>query len=134
MWFGLYDINLVGYQGHVIHVVIAVWLMSVIEKKLHKIVPEIIDLFVTPLVTVLVTGYITLTVVGPIFSTVENWVLSAASNLIARPFGIGGMIVGALYAPTVVAGLHHMYNAIEAGLLSSNGINTWMPIPMNMKK
>lgn len=128
VWFGLYDINLVGYQGHVILVVIAVWLMSVIEKKLHKIVPEIIDLFVTPLVTVLVTGYITLTVVGPIFSTVENWVLSAASNLIALPFGIGGMIVGALYAPTVVAGLHHMYNAIEAGLLSSNGINTWMPI------
>lgn len=128
VWFGLYDINLVGYQGHVILVVIAVWLMSVIEKKLHKIVPEIIDLFVTPLVTVLVTGYITLTVVGPIFSTVENWVLSVASNLIALPFGIGGMIVGALYAPTVVAGLHHMYNAIEAGLLSSKGINTWMPI------
>ena len=128
VWFGLYDINLVGYQGHVILVVIAVWLMSVIEKKLHKIVPEIIDLFVTPLVTVLVTGYITLTVVGPIFSTVENWVLSAASNLIALPFGIGGMIVGALYAPTVVAGLHHMYNAIEAGHLISNGINTWMPI------
>lgn len=128
VWFGLYDIKLVGYQGHVIPVVIAVWLMSMIEKKLHKIVPEIIDLFVTPLVTVLVTGYITLTVVGPIFSTVENWVLSAATNLIALPFGIGGMIVGALYAPTVVAGLHHMYNAIEAGLLSSNGINTWMPI------
>lgn len=128
VWFGLYDINLVGYQGHVILVVIAVWLMSVIEKKLHKIVPEIIDLFVTPLVTVLVTGYITLTVVGPIFSTVENWVLSAASNLIALPFGIGGMIVGALYAPTVVAGLHHMYNAIEAGHLISKGINTWRPI------
>ena len=128
VWFGLYDINLVGYQGHVILVVIAVWLMSVIEKKLHKIVPEIIDLFVTPLVTVLVTGYITLTGVGPIFSTVENWVLSAASNLIALPFGIGGMIVGALYAPTVVAGLHHMYNAIEAGHLISKGINTWMPI------
>ncbi len=128
VWFGLYDIKLVGYQGHVIPVVIAVWLMSMIEKKLHKIVPEIIDLFVTPLVTVLATGYITLTIVGPIFSTVENWVLSAATNLIALPFGIGGMIVGTLYAPTVVAGLHHMYNAIEAGLLSSNGINTWMPI------
>lgn len=44
VWFGLYDIDLVGYQGHVIPVVIAVFLMSVIEKKLHKIVPEMIDL------------------------------------------------------------------------------------------
>lgn len=128
VWFGLYDVKLVGYQGHVIPVVIAVWLMSAIEKKLHKIVPEMIDLFVTPLVTVLVTGYLTLTIIGPIFSTIENWVLTGARNLIALPFGIGGMLIGGLYAPTVVAGVHHMYNAIEAGLLSSTGLNTWMPI------
>lgn len=128
VWFGLYDINMVGYQGHVIPVVIAVWLMSVIEKKLHKLVPEMIDLFVTPLVTVLVTGYMTLTIIGPIFSTIENYVLKGAQNIVALPFGIGGMILGGLYAPTVVAGVHHMYNAIEAGMLSSVGINTWMPI------
>lgn len=127
-WFGLYHIKLVGYQGHVIPVVIAVFLMSVIEKKLHKIVPEIIDLFVTPLVTVLVTGYVTLTVIGPVFSTLENYVLTGAQHLIAVPFGIGAALCGALYAPTVVAGLHHMYNAIEIGLLSQTGWNTWMPI------
>ena len=128
VWFGLYRIDLVGYQGHVIPVVIAVWFMSALEKRLHKLVPEIIDLFVTPLVTVLVTGYVTLTVIGPIFSTIENWVLNGAQSLITLPFGIGGAIVGAVYAPTVVAGVHHMYNAIEAGLLSSIGSNTWMPI------
>lgn len=127
-WFGLYDINLVGYQGHVIPVVIAVWVMSKIEKKLHKIVPEIIDLFVTPLVTVLVTGYLSLTIFGPVFSAIENGVLSGVEYLINIPFGIGAMLCGAVYAPTVVAGVHHMYNALEAGLLSANGINTWMPI------
>ncbi len=127
-WFGLYDINLVGYQGHVIPVIIAVWLMSFLEKKLHKIVPEIIDLFVTPLVTVMVTGYVTLTVIGPVFSTVENWVLSGARMLIGLPFGLGGLIIGGVYAITVVAGVHHMYNAIEAGLLSAGGLNIWMPI------
>lgn len=127
-WFGLFDINLVGYQGHVIPVIIAVWLMCMLEKWLHKIVPEIIDLFVTPLVTVLVTGYLTLTIIGPIFSTVENWVLAGARTLIGLPFGIGGLIIGALYAVTVVAGVHHMYNAIEAGLLSATNLNTWMPI------
>ena len=128
VWFGLYDIKLVGYQGHVIPVVIAVWLMATIEKKLHKIVPEIIDLFVTPLVTVLVTGYVTLTVIGPVFVVIENGVLDGAKWLITLPFGIGAAIAGAAYAPTVVAGVHHMYNALEAGLLSSEGVNTWMPI------
>lgn len=128
VWFGLYDIKLVGYQGHVIPVVIAVWLMSAIEKKLHKIVPEIIDLFVTPLVTVLVTGYVTLTIIGPVFVVIENGVLDGAKWLITLPFGIGAAIAGAAYAPTVVAGVHHMYNALEAGLLSAEGVNTWMPI------
>lgn len=127
-WFGLYKIDLVGYQGHVIPVVIAVWLMSTLEKWLHKHVPEIIDLFVTPLVTVLVTGYLTLTIVGPIFVIVENAVLGGAKALITVPFGIGSAIVGAFYAPTVVAGLHHMYNAIEAGLIAADGKNIWMPI------
>lgn len=128
VWFGLYEINMVGYQGHVIPVVIAVRLMSVIEKKLHKIVPEMIDLFVTPLVTVLATGYVTLTIIGPVFGWLESMVLSGIQMLIAVPFGIGGALCGAVYAPTVVAGIHHMYNALEAGLLSSTGVNTWMPI------
>lgn len=128
VWFGIYDVNLVGYQGHVIPVVIAVWVMSFIEKKLHKIVPEMIDLFVTPLVTVLVTGYLTLTIIGPIFSTLENGVLTGVQWLITLPFGIGAFLAGAVYATTVVAGVHHMYNALEASLLSSTGVNTWMPI------
>lgn len=128
VWFGLFDINLVGYQGHVIPVVIAVWFMSFIEKRLHKIVPEILDLFVTPLVTVLVTGYCTLTVFGPVFSFLENGILSAVEMLIAIPMGIGAALCGAIYAPTVVGGIHHMYNALEAGMLSADGVNIWMPI------
>lgn len=127
-WFGLYDINLVGYQGHVIPVVIAVWFMSVLEKKLHKLVPEMIDLFVTPLVTVLVTGYLTLTIFGPVFSWIETGVLNGVEFLITLPLGIGSALAGAIYAPTVVAGVHHMYNALEAGLISANGVNIWMPI------
>ena len=95
-WFGLYDINLVGYQGHVIPVVIAVWFMSALEKKLHKIVPEIIDLFVTPLVTVLVTGYMTLTIFGPVFSWIETGVLNGVEYLITLPFGIGSAVAGGI--------------------------------------
>lgn len=128
VWFGLYDVKLVGYQGHVIPVIIAVWVMCFIEKRLHKIVPEMIDLFVTPLVSVLVTGYLTLTVIGPVFGAVENWVLAAVQTLIALPFGLGSALCGAIYAPTVVAGVHHMYNALEAGMLSATGFDTWMPI------
>ncbi|MBO6301220.1 MAG: PTS glucose transporter subunit IIA [Ruminiclostridium sp.] len=127
-WFGLWDIHATGYQGHVIPVVIAVLLLSVIEKWLHKRVPEMLDLFVTPLVSVLITGFLTMTVIGPVFSQIETWVLAGAQWLISIPFGIGSFIMGAAYAPTVVAGVHHMYNAIELSMLADNGMNIWMPI------
>ncbi|OON96460.1 MAG: PTS glucose transporter subunit IIB [Epulopiscium sp. Nele67-Bin005] len=128
VWFGMYNIDLVGYQGHVIPIVISVWFMSMLEKKLHEIVPEMLDLFVTPLTTVVVTGYVALTIIGPVFVTLENGILSFMTALLAIPFGIGAMLCGAIYAPTVVGGIHHMYNALEAGMLSATGFNTWMPI------
>ncbi|MGI6109567.1 MAG: PTS transporter subunit EIIC [Bacilli bacterium] len=128
VWFGLYSVTNVGYQGHVIPVVIAVWIMSMLEKWLHKKVPDIIDLFVTPLVTVLVTGYLAMTIIGPVFAYLETALLSGFEWLVAVPYGIGAFFMGALYAPTVVMGIHHMYNVIEAGMIASNGMNTWMPI------
>ena len=126
---GIFSISQVGYQGHVIPVILAVLLMSTVEKWLHKHVPEMIDLFVTPLVTVLVTAFATFVVIGPIFSILENWVLQGAEWLVTSTGGIGALIMGALYPWTVVMGLHHMYNVIEAGMLSGAlGLNIWMPI------
>lgn len=127
-WFGLWNIQNTGYQGHVIPVIIAVLLLCTLEKKLHKIVLETFDLFVTPLVSVLVTAFFTMTVIGPVFSQLETWVLDGAKWLIALPLGIGSFVMGGVYAPTVVAGVHHMYNAIELAMIADNGKNTWMPI------
>ena len=123
-----FNVKQVGYQGHVIPVILAVLLMCTVEKWLHKHVPEMIDLFVTPLTTVLVTAFITFTIIGPVFSVFENWVLKGAQTLITIGHGIGAAIMGAIYPFTVVMGLHHMYNVIEAGMISSTGVNSWMPI------
>lgn len=128
VFFGLYHIDMVGYQGHVIPVVIAVWILSVLEKKLHKVVPEILDLFVTPLVSVFITGYLTLSIVGPIFVWAENAVLGGIQWLLTLPLGIGSLIMGGLYAPTVVTGIHQMYTAIDIGQLAKYGVTYWLPL------
>lgn len=128
VWFGLYEIDLIGYQGHVIPVIIAVWVMCFIEKKLHKIVPEMFDLFLTPLVSVFVTGYLTYSIIGPVFVVIENAIIDGIQWLIALPFGIGSFIMGAFYAPTVVAGVHHMYTIIDVGQLAKYGVTYWLPL------
>ena len=128
VFFGLYEVPLVGYQGHVIPVIIAVWVMCFLEKRLHKIVPAMFDLFVTPLVSVFVTGYLTLAVIGPVFTTVENHIIDGVQWLIAIPLGIGSFIMGGLYATTVVSGIHHMYTIIDLGQLSAYGLTYWLPL------
>ena len=121
-----FKVQQVGYQGHVIPVILAVLLMATVEKWLHKHVPEMIDLFVTPLCTVLVTAFITFPIIGPIFSVLENYVLTGAKWLASSK--LGAAVMGAIYPWTVVMGLHHMYNVIEAGMIAQTGLNTWMPI------
>ena len=48
--------------------------------------------------------------------------------LIALPLGIGSFIMGAFYAPTVVAGIHHMYTIIDVGQLAKYGVTYWLPL------
>ncbi len=128
VWFGLYEIDLVGYQGHVIPVIIAVFVLCSIEKKLHKIVPAMFDLFVTPLVSVFVTGYLTYSIIGPVFVAIENGIIGGVQQLIALPFGIGSFLMGGLYSLTVVAGVHHMYTVIDVGQLGLYGLTYWLPL------
>ena len=128
VWFGLYEVDLVGYQGHVIPVIIAVFVMCMIEKKLHKIVPAMFDLFVTPLVSVFATGYLTYSIIGPVFVTIENGIIGGVQQLIALPMGLGSFLMGGLYSATVVAGVHHMYTVIDVGQLGLYGVTYWLPL------
>ena len=126
--FGLWKVPLVGYQGHVISVIIAVFVMANIEKWLHKRVPAMLDLFVTPLVSVFVTGFLTMTMIGPAFNIVESSIINGIQTLISLPFGIGSLVMGALYAPTVVTGIHHMYTIIDLGQIKEFGCTYWLPL------
>lgn len=118
----------VGYQGHVIPVVMAVWLLCFVENWLHEHVPEMIDLYVTPLVSVLASTFFTFTILGPVFTVAENTLLQLVEWLLTGGYGIGSTLLGGIYSATVVCGLHHIYDILEAGMVSGFGLNIIMPI------
>ena len=128
VFLGLYSIEMVGYQGHVIPIIISVWVMSEIEKRLHKVVPAMLDLFVTPLVSIFIAGYLALSIIGPVFVKLENGILDGVQYLIGMPFGIGSFVMGIFYAPTVVMGIHHMYTTIDLGQIGKFGVTYWLPL------
>lgn len=125
--FGLH-IRRVNYQGHVIPVIIAIWLMCRIEKWLHSKVPEMLDLFVTPLLTLLITAFLTMGIIGPFFIKMENHIVEITRFTLRLPLGIGAFLCGAAYPLTVVFGTHHMFGVLETGMLAETGKNMWIPI------
>ena len=126
---GLYSIDWIGYQGHVIPILVGVWILCFIEKRLHKAVPEMFDLFVTPLVSVSVAAYITILFIGPIFVWLENAILGLLYFLLKVPLGIGYIIIGLIYSPSVVTGLHQMYTAIDVSMLAQpEKVTYWLPV------
>ena len=126
---GLYSIDWIGYQGHVIPILVGVWILCFMEKRLHKAVPEMFDLFVTPLVSVSVAAYITILFIGPIFVWLENAILGLLYFLLKVPLGIGYIIIGLIYSPSVVTGLHQMYTAIDVSMLAQpEKVTYWLPV------
>ena len=125
---GVYSIDWIGYQGHVIPILVGVWILCFFEKRLHKVVPEMFDLFLTPLLSVSLAAYITILFVGPIFVWLENGILSVLMWLLQVPLGIGYIVIGLIYSPSVVTGLHQMYTAIDVSMLAQYGVTYWLPI------
>lgn len=45
-FFGI-EVAMIGYQGTVFPVLLAVWFMSMVEKRLRRVIPDALDLILT---------------------------------------------------------------------------------------
>ena len=112
-----------NYYYQVIPVLAAVWILSVLEKWLHKRLPSAVDFTFTPLIAVMLTGFLTFTIVGPAMKTVSDWVTNGIVWLYDTTSFIGMGIFGLTYSAIVLTGLHQSFPAIETQLITafSNG-------------
>ncbi|WLR42397.1 sucrose-specific PTS transporter subunit IIBC [Bacillus carboniphilus] len=122
------NVELLGYQGTVVPVLLAVYVMSKIEKGTRKIVPNAIDLLVTPFVTVILTGLITLLVIGPLGTIVGEGITTILNFVYDNVGFVSGIIFGGIYSAIVITGVHHSFHAIEANLIADIGVNYLLPI------
>lgn len=127
--FGL-QVAKVGYQGTVLPILLAVWMMSWIERGLKRFMPNAVDLIFTPFLTLLISGAIALTVVGPIGRALGDGLSFGLQAIYHAGGGLAGLVFGGLYSLIVVTGIHHSFHAIEAGLLANPaiGVNFLLPI------
>tara|TARA_R110001583_G_scaffold1583_3_gene12330 strand:+ start:10623 stop:12080 length:1458 start_codon:yes stop_codon:yes gene_type:complete len=113
-----FEIQKVGYQGSVLPVLVATYILAKIENGLRKFIPSVLDNLLTPMLAILITGIITFTIVGP-FTRDIGFLLGDGLNWLYDSAGfIGGALFGLLYAPFVITGMHHSFIAIEIQLLA----------------
>ena len=125
--FGL-EVQKIGYQAMVIPIICVAYLMSVIEKRLHKRLSGTADFLLTPLITLLGTGFLTFVVIGPITRQLSIWITDGLDWTYNTLGPLGGALFGLVYSPIVVTGLHQSFPAVEIPLISDTGGSFIFPI------
>ncbi|MFG1304424.1 sucrose-specific PTS transporter subunit IIBC [Xanthobacter autotrophicus] len=127
--FGL-PVAQLGYQGTVLPVLLAVWVMSYVERGVRRVVPDLLDIVLTPFITLVVSAVFALTVLGPLGRLLGDGLSFGLQYLYAHGGVFAGFVFGGLYSAIVITGVHHSFHAVEAGLLASPAIaiNFLLPI------
>lgn len=115
-------------QGGIIGVIFAVWILSIVEKRLHKIVPNAIDIIVTPTIALLIVGLLTIFIFMPLAGFVSDSLVSVVNGIISIGGVFSGFIIGASFLPLVMLGLHHIFTPIHIEMINQPGATYLLPI------
>ncbi|BAC44754.1 PTS beta-glucoside transporter subunit IIBCA [Malacoplasma penetrans] len=130
--FPIFSIPLISYKSQFIPTLIVIAIMVQIEKGMKKISHESIAIITVPLVTVISSVILAFVIIGPIGYLISLVIAEALRGIFVYTnfpgFGLGGAILGAIYAPIVITGLHQGFTPIEAQLLSQYGESWITPI------
>ena len=124
----LFGRQLVPGRGGIISVILVVWFASVIEKKLKKILPSVLELIFTPLLTILISGFAAVLVLQPIGGAISDGIGVGVSGAIEKGGAFTGAILGGTFLPLVMTGLHQGLTPIHADLIDTTGVTTLLPI------
>ncbi len=127
--FGFAQVQMIGYQGQVIAALLAAFVLVGLEKFFTKVTPEVVSMIVVPFCSLVPAVIIAHTLVGPIGWTVGNAIAEAVNwGLTSNVRILFAAVFGALYAPVVMTGLHHMTNAIDTQMVNVMGYTILWPM------
>lgn len=115
-------------QGGVIGVIIAVYLLSLVEKNLRKVVPNSIDIIVTPTVSLLVVGLLTIFLIMPVAGFISTSLVGSINWVLDVGGAVAGFILGATFLPLVMFGLHQVLTPVHIEMIASGGKTLLLPI------
>lgn len=124
----LFGAPLVPGRGGIISVLLVAALATLIEKRLRRLIPETLSLFLVPLLTFLLAGTAAICVLQPLGGLISDAIGSAATTAIGSGGSLTGFILGGTFLPMVMLGLHQTLPPIHAELLARYGVTILLPV------
>ncbi|AYN43759.1 PTS sugar transporter subunit IIC [Streptomyces dangxiongensis] len=123
-----FGVHLAPGQGGVLGALAAAFLATRVEKWCRGRVPGALDVLLTPAVTVLVAGLVTLYGLMYAAGTVAAAIGTAATWLLATTGALAGLLLGGLFLPLVMLGLHQALIPLHATLIEQQGYTALLPL------
>ncbi|MGS0932890.1 MULTISPECIES: beta-glucoside-specific PTS transporter subunit IIABC [Bacillus] len=115
------------YSSTVIPILLAIWLMSYVEKGIDRITPSSLKLIAVPMLTLVIVVPVTLITVGPIGAILGNY-LSVGVNDLFNHAGISAMILLAgTFSLIIMTGMHYALVPIMINNIAQNGHDYILP-------
>ncbi|MEU6538104.1 PTS transporter subunit EIIC [Streptomyces sp. NPDC047000] len=115
-------------QGGVLGALAAALLATYVEKWCRGRVPAALDVLVTPTVTVLVAGLATLYGLMYAAGAAASAVGTTADRLLSTTGVLAGLLLGGLFLPLVMLGLHQALIPLHATLIEQQGYTVLLPV------
>lgn len=122
------DLPLTAGSGGILGVIFAIWLLSIVEKKLHDIVPDAVDIIITPTVSLLVVGLLEIFLIMPLAGLISNSMVSGIDWVLSVGGAFSGFVLGVLFLPMVMFGLHQILTPIHVQMINETGKTMLLPI------
>ncbi|MFE9536843.1 PTS transporter subunit EIIC [Streptomyces sp. NPDC006691] len=115
-------------QGGVLGALGAALLAVYVERWCRRWVPEALDVLVTPTLTVLISGLVTLYGLMFLAGEVSTGIGHGANWLLDHTGAFAGLVLGGLFLPLVMLGLHQALIPIHTTLIEQQGYTVLLPI------
>lgn len=122
------EITLAPGQGGVIGAIFAAVLASWIERGLRGRIPDAIDILVTPTLALLGAGLATIFAFMPLAGAIATGIGEGAVWLLQVSGVLAGFVLGGLFLPLVMLGLHQALIPIHATLIEQLGFTPLLTI------
>ncbi|MEU0965162.1 PTS transporter subunit EIIC [Streptomyces sp. NPDC005917] len=123
-----FGVALAPGQGGVLGALAAALLAVYVERWCRGRVPDALDVLLTPTVTVLIAGLATLYGLMYAAGLVSSAIGTAANWLLATTGPLAGLLLGGLFLPLVMLGLHQALIPIHTTLIQQQGYTVLLPL------